>query len=663
MTVAATTVRSTALTDGSTGPYSFGFLIYAESDLVVYREGALLTLDVDYTVSGGPWPTGGTITLTVAGDSDETLAMYSAIPQTQEVDYATSDSFPSASHENSLDKLTRLVHQMQDQVHHALRSSLSETPGATNMQLPTPASRRGKLLAFADTAAAYPEAAAALDVEIESLTQSLIGGLLHPQTPAESAAGVTPVDFTVSSHLADGIVRVDRYGNNATPGTTDMAAAITAAIAVANQAGVTPIYFGTAVYAVASSIAVSTNGLTFKGPSFQRLRSGSTSVGATLRWIGGASSLFDLSTGFTRFYDLNIENRGTGDFAFDNAENGRFLLERVTALKGTSDTHWSGSFVRFLGPSPYIAIRYCEIRNPSEVFILYDGNNEGNGITTFDIEKNIFTGPTDGSNDVVVYKMTGDAGGDILRIRDNTFNSYMTAKLIGLDMSGVDGTVPLDVLLCEGNEFDFSGTGNAGSRAALLAHCNNARFIGNHLNGSGAEDCAVELTNGSNAHFESNWDESLGVMCIQGAGCRATFGPHEVSGGQHLVDDDGAGMVIPVTFPGAGGEVRLEGDLAPPDRLTVFELEITDTDSFSIAIDLRTSGGNFFTRGQLITVIVKNSSGGAMGTITWTTSRFNLAGSFTNPADGNFRTITFMCHSPTELVEIGRSVADCANGA
>ena len=67
MTIDVIDGRQTVLTDGTTGPFTFTFRIFAAADLVVYRDDTLLVQDVDYTVSASPWLTGGTITLTTAG--------------------------------------------------------------------------------------------------------------------------------------------------------------------------------------------------------------------------------------------------------------------------------------------------------------------------------------------------------------------------------------------------------------------------------------------------------------------------------------------------------------------------------------------------------------------------------------------------------------------
>jgi hypothetical protein len=58
------------------------------------------------------------------------------------------------------------------------------------------------------------------------------------QTAAEISAGVTPVNYSMPSHIAtNGIFYPERYGTNTTPGTTPMSAIIQTAITVATTAG------------------------------------------------------------------------------------------------------------------------------------------------------------------------------------------------------------------------------------------------------------------------------------------------------------------------------------------------------------------------------------------------------------------------------------------
>lgn len=67
-------------------------------------------------------------------------------------------------------------------------------------------------------------------VNDQFLSQAIIGAYLHPRTQAEIDAGVTPVNYFISPGDPKGSVL--RYGNNTTPGTTDMSAALQAALNV-----------------------------------------------------------------------------------------------------------------------------------------------------------------------------------------------------------------------------------------------------------------------------------------------------------------------------------------------------------------------------------------------------------------------------------------------
>lgn len=75
-------------------------------------------------------------------------------------------------------------------------------------------------------------------VNDQSLSAEIIGRALYPRTAAETAAGVTPTDYS----YPPGVVL--RYGTNATPGTTDM----TAIIQTALNSGLKRIYAPAGTY-------------------------------------------------------------------------------------------------------------------------------------------------------------------------------------------------------------------------------------------------------------------------------------------------------------------------------------------------------------------------------------------------------------------------------
>lgn len=83
-----------------------------------------------------------------------------------------------------------------------------------------------------------------------------------------------------------------------------------------------------------------------------------------------------------------------------------------------------------------------------------------------------------------------------------------------------------------------------------------------------------------------------------------------------------------------------------------FEIVATNGTAFTIANPTNTKAG------QQLEYEILNSSGGAMGAITWG-AEFMLAGAFANPANGKRRTITFRRNSAnTRWVERNRAAAD-----
>lgn len=109
------------------------------------------------------------------------------------------------------------------------------------------------------------------------LTQQYLGMILNPQTSAEKAAGVTPVNYAYAAY------NVLRYGNNTIPGTTDMLTAFTNAL---------------------SSASISTNAVFVPAGNY-RLSSGITVPAGVLMY----SDCFlpsNPSSGTTLTFDLNV---------------------------------------------------------------------------------------------------------------------------------------------------------------------------------------------------------------------------------------------------------------------------------------------------------------------------------------------------------------------
>lgn len=97
------------------------------------------------------------------------------------------------------------------------------------------------------------------------LSQSGLGAILNPQTPAEAAAGVVPVNLAIPNHVSTGgVFIVERYGNNTTPGTTDMSGAFTTAVKVAQRVG------GIVTYVSSQLLLLNSINCTFGGSGNQK---------------------------------------------------------------------------------------------------------------------------------------------------------------------------------------------------------------------------------------------------------------------------------------------------------------------------------------------------------------------------------------------------------
>lgn len=126
--------------------YTFGFKVFADSDLVVTRAviatGAesTLVLTTDYSVTRNAdqdVSPGGYITLTAALADTYTLTLTSAVPDTQPAVFTNLGGFFPAVLNNALDRLTILVQQLKETAGRSLKLPISAPPG-TSTTLPAP---------------------------------------------------------------------------------------------------------------------------------------------------------------------------------------------------------------------------------------------------------------------------------------------------------------------------------------------------------------------------------------------------------------------------------------------------------------------------------------------------------------------------------------------
>lgn len=119
-TVALETASVSYTGSGGTGPFTVPYYFLEESHLRVLREviatgvQTLLALTTDYSVTGEGDAAGGTVTLVSAISSSYKLHILRDVPITQEAAYPRNDTFPAATHEEVVNKLTMIAQQLKE---------------------------------------------------------------------------------------------------------------------------------------------------------------------------------------------------------------------------------------------------------------------------------------------------------------------------------------------------------------------------------------------------------------------------------------------------------------------------------------------------------------------------------------------------------------------
>jgi len=224
MTISATTPEVSYAGDNTTVAFPIPFVFDTAADLKILStdvDGNVSVITTGFTVSGGNRST-GTLTFGAAPAVGITITILDDPEREQATDYVSNDPFPAESHEHALDRGVRISKRLYQIILRCLRTQDGDPASGAAMVFPTVAARRGRFAMWSDDPIGKLEPAVGLPVG-EPLSQSIIGGLLYPQTAEESAASVTPTNYAYP--LGD----IRRYGNDE--------AAINTAIAVQAQMG------------------------------------------------------------------------------------------------------------------------------------------------------------------------------------------------------------------------------------------------------------------------------------------------------------------------------------------------------------------------------------------------------------------------------------------
>ena len=154
MTISSEVSRNDYVGNGATSVYPYTFRIIASSDLLVtWADTAgvetILTLDVDYTVSGVGSGGGGNVTLTGGNlTSGYALTIRRVRPLTQETDVRNQGAFYPETHEDAFDHQIMVSQQLDDSMERALKLPETEAGTSASTTIPGADSRANMVLGF-----------------------------------------------------------------------------------------------------------------------------------------------------------------------------------------------------------------------------------------------------------------------------------------------------------------------------------------------------------------------------------------------------------------------------------------------------------------------------------------------------------------------------------
>jgi len=152
MTVSSSTNRASYSGNGTLTTFAYGFKVFDQDDLTVILRASngtetVQTITTDYTVTGVGDVGGGNVVFGTAPASGVTVVILREMDLEQGLDLVPNDPFPAQSLENSLDKLTFMVQQHDEQLGRAIKASRTNVLSGSEFVI-SAADRANKVFSF-----------------------------------------------------------------------------------------------------------------------------------------------------------------------------------------------------------------------------------------------------------------------------------------------------------------------------------------------------------------------------------------------------------------------------------------------------------------------------------------------------------------------------------
>lgn len=424
--------------------------------------------------------------------------------------------------------------------------------------------------------------------------------------------------------------------------------AITAAQASANST----VELGSGTFRMSTGVSITgaNQGITIVGNTWSSLKQGSAAANSEIHWVGGASAVITSGVSYTRFIGFAITQDGTATYGILCTTGGDNEFRDLVFQRGQAGTapHFSTAAIGFTNGLAYVTIVRCQWFCSTGVLV------QGGASTCLTIRDCLYDSQSNTAKPFIKLSHAMD----VLRIEDNTFNIESTDCIV-FDNTSVAAEV-LSCLIYQGNEFDS----NVSTPDARLLKCKNvghASIIGNHVAGQGNLNPLVELTN-SRATICGNHFVSIvsGFARTLDTSSYVFVGPNFVTAANvaSILTPTSQANIVNVSV--SGGAARIHAELTNPQAETLFLITPPNNGAFEIQAAYSADGdAGFSTVGQIWTVIVKNTTGGALGAIAFNAAEFNLATAWVNPANGFQRSKRFYFNG-TKFIELlpGSDVAN-----
>ncbi len=194
MSVTGATTRNdyTASSGQTVFPYTFQILL--ATDLKVLKNGAVLTLNSDYSVSNVGVAGGGNVTLSTGAVSSNTINVFLAMPINRTTQYQNAGDFLAADVNGDLDKSYVAMNQLQTDIQRSI--GLKDQDPTVSMELPLASSRVNKYLSF--DSAGSPIASSGTPVSGTGFLSVLDFGVVADGSTVNNTTLQTAIDFAVS---------------------------------------------------------------------------------------------------------------------------------------------------------------------------------------------------------------------------------------------------------------------------------------------------------------------------------------------------------------------------------------------------------------------------------------------------------------------------------